>query len=310
MRVVLEAGTHSPWISALLKECGHEAVVANPHRAGAFLATNERKNDRLDARTLAQLGFYAVSLLRPIQHRSQDAQEDLAVIRARAAVIRSRALLVNAVRSLVKVQGYRLPSCSTASFAHKVTPHVPRGLKAALQPLLQQIAKLTGTIKDYDQKISALCAKYPETDLLRQITGVGPLTAITFLLTLEDPKRFARSRTVGAFVGLTPRQCESGDRSPQLRITKAGNSYLRQTLVSAAHYILGAHGPDCNLRRQGEKLRARGGKRAKKQAIVATARKLAVLMHRLWLTGETYDPFYRASDSTRRGRGRSTRQSA
>jgi transposase len=310
MRVVLEAGTHSPWISALLEECGHEVVVANPQRAGAFLATNGRKHDKLDARTLAQLGFYMLSLLRPLKHRSQAAQQDLAVIRARAAAIRCRTVLVNAARSLVKVQGYRLPSCSASSFARAVAGHVPAELRDALEPLLKQIAELTTTIKEYDKKVSTLCAKYPETEILRQIDGVGPLTAVTFILTLEDPERFAKSRQVGAFVGLVPRQCDSGDRSPQLRITKAGDSYLRQILISAAHYILGPFGPDCNLRRHGEMLMARGGKRAKKQAVVATARKLAILMHRLWRTGETYEPFYRRTSRTSRRRAKAARASA
>jgi transposase len=275
-------------------------VVANPQRAGMLMASNGRKNDQLDARTLAKFGARMVSLLRPIEHRSQDAQQDLAVLRARAAVIRTRTLLINAARSLTKVMGYRLPSVGADAFARKVAEDVPPGLERAFVPLLDAIAALTLEIKEYNKQLDALCATYPETKILRQINGVGRVTALTFILTLEDPKRFAKSRKVGAFVGLVPKQHESGDSAPQLRITKAGDSYLRQCLVTAAHYILGPFGDDCNLRRYGERLSARGGKRAKKQAVVAVARKLAVLMHRLWSREETYDPLYRAHNTSRR----------
>src|ERR1035437_9476712 len=132
--------------------------------------------------------------------------------------------------------------------------------------------------------------RYPQTALLTQVSGVWTLTAMAFVLTIEDPQRFARSRDVGCYLGLRPKQQDSGERSPQLRITKAGDSYLRKMLVSCAHYIIGPFGPDTDLRRWGLKLCERGGKNAKKRAVVAVARKLAVLLHRLWVTGEVYEP--------------------
>jgi transposase len=135
---------------------------------------------------------------------------------------------------------------------------------------------------------------------LRQVEGVGPLTALTFVLTLEDPYRFEKSRSVGAYLGLVPASDKSGDRDPQRRISKEGDEMLRKLLVGSAHYILGPFGGDSDLRRHGEKIASRGAKNAKKRAAVAVARKLAVLLHRLWVTGEVYDPLYNAHRSQER----------
>lgn len=137
--------------------------------------------------------------------------------------------------------------------------------------------------------------KYQHTELLRQVTGVGPVTSLAYVLTLETPLRFARSRDVGPYLGLVPDQDESGECQPQLGISKAGDRMLRKLLVGSAHYILGPFGPDCDLRRFGMKLCARGGKNAKKRATVAVARKLAVLLHRLWISGDVYEPLRQPS---------------
>lgn len=291
-RVVLEAGTHSPWVSALLEELGLEVIVANPLQAGRAILANGAKNDKLDAVLLARFGLNTPGLLRPIKHRGREAQEDLSVLRARDGLVRMRTSAVTMIRGLVKVSGGRLPSCDADSFHRKVAECIPEGLKPALAPALELVRKLTETIRDYDKLVEELCTKYPETKRLRAIHGVGPLVALTFVLTLEDPKRFKRSRSVGAFAGLVSRQHESGASSPELRITKAGNAYLRRMLVIAAQYLLSQNGEDCDLKRFGLRLSSRGGKRAKKQAVVAVARKLAVLMHRLWSSGEVYDPLY------------------
>ena len=256
---------------------------------------NPRKDDRADAETLARLARLDPALLSPIHHRSPQAQADLAVLRSRDALVRSRTLLINHARSIVKSSGARLPSCSADSFAHKVAPDIPEPLHPALLPILGTIASLTQQIREYDRQIEQLCQDpYPETKLLRKISGVGPLTALGYSLTLENPDRFRRSREVGPALGLVPRRDQSGDNDPQLRITKTGDSYLRRLLVGSAQYILGPFGPDCDLRHWGLKLAERGGKNAKKRAVVGVARKLAVLLHHLWKTGEVYDPFYQS----------------
>jgi transposase len=196
----------------------------------------------------------------------------------------------------VKSFGGRLPKGPTRSFHKKrAAEHIPEALWPALGPILEQIASLTQRIYDYDRKLEAISKEhYPESDLLRQVEGVGTLTALTFVLTLEDPYRFAKSRCVGAYLGLVPARDQSGDRNPQKRISKEGDEMLRRLLVGSAHYILGPFGSDSDLRRHGEKIASRGAKNAKKRAVVAVARKLAVLLHRLWVTGEVYDPLYNA----------------
>lgn len=289
MRVVIEAGTHSPWVSRQLEDLGHEVVVANPRQLG-LIHSGARKSDRLDAETLARLGRVDVALLAPIQHRGKAAQADLAVIRSRDGAVRARTLLVNTVRGQVKSFGARLPKCSTDAFHRKVLEHIPEELRPALEPLVKTIGDLTASIAEYARRVEQLCSeRYPETGRLRQVTGVGAVTALTYVLTLEDPSRFGKSRQVGPYLGLTPKRDQSGDVDKQLRITKTGNVLLRRLLVGAASYVLGPFGPDCKLRRWGL-ARAAGGKAAKKRATVAVARKLAVLLHSLWVSGEDYEP--------------------
>lgn len=290
MRLVLETGGHSPWISRLLEDGGHEVLVANARRV-RLIAESDSKSDRTDAETLARLGRLDPALLRPIRHRSADAQLDLALIRARDALVQARTQLVNHVRGAVKAVGGRLPKCSTESFPKRVPEAIPAALRPALTPLLDVIATITTEVRGYDHQVDAIATtRYPETAALRQVTGVGALTALSYVLTLEDPTRFPTSRAVGSYLGLRPKQRDSGERAPALRITKAGDAFLRRLLVGSAHYILGPFGPDTDLRRWGLTLAARGGKNAKKRAVVAVARKLAVLLHRLWVTGDVYEP--------------------
>lgn len=295
VRIVIEAGTHSPWVSRLLQEYGHEVLVANARRLRLIYAEG-RKTDEIDAQKLARLARLDPQLLAPLTHRGQDCQVHLALIHSREALVGTRTKLVNHVRATVKSLGHRLPACSAQSFPKKVAQHLPESLRPALEPILQTIGSLTTQIREYDRKIEAVAGEpYPETKLLRQVKGVGPITALAFVLTLEDPHRFRDSRTVGAYLGLVPSKSQSGGRDPQQHISKRGDELLRRLLVSCAHYILGPFGEDSDLRRHGEKIAERGGKNAKRRAIVAVARKLSVLLHRLWITGEEYEPLYNAN---------------
>ena len=289
-RVVVEVGTHSAWVREVIAGLGHEVLVANP-RLMEGSKRRRRKNDRIDANKLARLGRTDPKSLYPIQHRSTEVREDLLVLRARDALVASRTELINTVRALVKTMGARLSSCSSEAFAKKAEMDIPNELRETLQPLLRLIATLNDEIKSYDRRIGQLAReKYTHTQLLRQVTGVGPITALAYVLTLETPLRFARSRDVGPYLGLVPKQEDSGDSQPQLGISKAGDRMLRKLLVGSAQYILGPFGPDTDLRRFGMWLCERGGKNAKKRAAVAVARKLAVLLHRLWVSGEVYEP--------------------
>jgi transposase len=292
MRIAIEAGTHSPWVSRLLEECGHEVLVANPHKIRLIYA-NRRKTDEIDAENLARLARLDPKLLYPLKHRSENSQAHLAIIRSREALVRCRTQLVNHVRGALKSFGARLPKCPARSFHKKAGEHIPEALRPAVEPILETIGSLTERIQDYDRQLETVCQEhYPETELLRQVEGVGALTALTFVLTLEDPYRFERSRTVGAYLGLVPARDQSGDRDPQKHISKEGDQMLRRLLVGSAHYILGPFGSDSDLRRHGQRIASRGAKNAKKRAAVAVARKLSVLLHRLWVTGEIYDPLY------------------
>jgi transposase len=176
--------------------------------------------------------------------------------------------------------------------------HLPEELVPALGPLLETIGELTGRIREYECKLEEIATEhYPQTEALRQVGGVGTLTALSFVLVLEDPSRFKKSRAVGAYLGLVPGEDQSGDSDPQQRISKEGDEMLRRLLVGSAQYILGPFAPDSDLRRHGLKIAERGGKNAKKRAVVAVARKLSVLLHHLWVAGELYEPLYNASRS-------------
>jgi transposase len=290
MRIAIEAGTHSPWASRVLEECGHEVLVANARKL-RLIYSNKRKTDEIDAENLARLARVDPKLLYPLKHRGEDSQAHMALIRSRQALVGCRTQLVNHVRGAVKSFGGRLPKGPAVSFHNKAAEHIPEALWPALGPILETIASLTERIRDYERQLETLSKeRYPETDLLRQVEGVGTLTALTFVLTLEDPYRFEKSRCVGAYLGLVPARDQSGDRDPQRRISKEGDEMLRRLLVSSAHYILGPFGSDSDLRRHGEKIASRGGKNAKKRAVVAVARKLAVLLHSLWISAEVYEP--------------------
>jgi len=289
-RIAMEVGTHSPWVSRLLKELGHEVLVANARKL-RMIYDNRRKQDKVDAETLARVARMDPKLLASIEHRPQQFAQGMAILRSRDILVRTRTQLINHVRGAVKSTGARVKKCSSKVFAKRALDEVPEGVRQALSPILVTIELLTEQIRDLDSKIEELSERtYPETAILRQVGGVGPLIALAFVLTLQDPARFAKSRAVGAYLGLVPARSQSGGADPQLRITKEGDRYLRRLMVQGAHYILGAHGLDCDLRRFGLALAERGGRNAKKRAVVAVARKLAVLLHRLWRTGEVYQP--------------------
>jgi transposase len=291
-RVALETGTHSPWISRLLRELGHEVIVANARKV-RLIGESRKKDDRLDAQTLARLARIDAELLSPVKHRSAQAQADLMMIRARAGLVRARTALVNTARGLGKSYGERLRGCNVRNMNPEKAEGLSAELQAALEPLLAAIESVSERIAEYNQRIEKLAQEsYPQVAVLKQVKGVGTLIALTFLLTLEDPHRFDKSRDVGCYLGLQPGRRNSGQSEPQLHISKEGDPYLRTLLVQGAQHILGPFGVDCDLRRWGLKLAERGGRSGKKRAIVATARKLAVLLHHLWVSGEVYEPLH------------------
>jgi len=289
-RIALETGTHSPWVSRQLTQLGHEVIVAHARNV-RLIGESSRKDDQLDARTLARLARIDPGLLGPVRHRSAKAQIHLTVIRARAALVSTRTALVNAARGLTKSYGERLRKCGTGQMNRQIAKGLSQELREALEPLLEEIESLNERIAEYDRRIEQIAKEaHPEVALLQQVKGVGTLIALTYVLTLDNPHRFRRSRDAGCFLGLRPGRRNSGMSEPQMQISKEGDRYLRTLLVQGAHYILGPFGEDSDLRRWGRKLAERGGKNAKKRAVVAVARKLAVLLHKLWVSGEVYEP--------------------
>ena len=291
-RIVIETGTHANWVHDLLVSFGHEVVVANARKVRAISA-NERKCDELDARMLARLGRSDTRLLQPVEVRPAQVRQDMMLVRGREALVKARTLLVNSARGLAKSGGERLPSSSAKSLHNKELVH----FKTELQPMMAALEEICEQISEYDKKIKEVSAeRYPQTALVRQVTGVGPITSLYFVQALGDVRRFKDGRAVGAYFGLVPRRDQSGARDPQLGITKCGDELGRRLLVQCAQYILGPHGPDTDLRRFGLRL-AGGAKGAKKRAIVATARKLAVLLYALLKKSEVYEPLRNSQKS-------------
>ena len=287
---IVETGTHSPWVSRLLESLDHRVLVANARRLRA-IAQSQTKSDREDARMLARIGRADPALLCPVKHRSEQGQRALLRIKVREALVRSRVNQMNSVRFLLKSLGIPVVSGSKAmTFTRRLRPMLDEATHALVEPLLSMIDTLNARITEMDRALESFGTEhFPVTQRLRQVPGVGPLTALAFVLTIEDPARFGDTRDVGAYLGLVPRRDQSGNTDKQLPITKAGNVQLRCLLVNCAHYILGPFGPPSRLREHGERIATRGGKSAKKRAVIAVARKLAVTLLALWKSGEQYE---------------------
>lgn len=289
--VALEVGTHSPWVSRVLAQLGHEVIVANARQV-QLISQGSKKNDRRDAEFLARLARADRKLLAPVRHRGEAAQLDLLAVRVRAQLVELRTQAVNAARGLVKSFGERLPSCDAGSLRRAHAQALRPAIGEQIERLLRIVAELTAEIEDCEAELKQISAERyaQETAQLQQVQGVGPITALSFVLTLEDAERFEKSRDVGCFLGLRPKSKQSGDSEPEMRISKEGDPYLRKLLVQCSQYILSRRGPDTDLKRWGLQIAAKGKKKAKRRAVVAVARKLAVLLHRLWVSGERYEP--------------------
>lgn len=298
--VAMEVGTHSPWISRLLTGLGMNVVVANARKL-RVIYTNERKCDEYDAQMLAKLARVDIELLHPITHRSKDSQQDLLMIKLRDTLVRQRVTAISSIRSSLKALGFQLPAPSSPSFAGIARAELEQNpeLLLLVEPALCAIDELSKRILEFDRMIrGAIKTKHPQAQRLQQITGVGPITSLCFVLTVEDEQRFSETRDVAAYFGLVPRRFQSGDSDKQLPISKTGNRYMRKMLVQSAQYIMGHFGPDCELRRYGLRLTERGGAAAKKKAVIAVARKLSVLLLTLWKNQSDYQPLRDSQTTT------------
>ncbi len=286
-QVTLESGPVTPWVYRLLCELGHDVVVVNPRRV-RLIAESTLKTDGIDAEVLARLSRVDLNLLRPVYQRTPEAQELRTRLRVRASLVKTRTSLINAVRGTVRAQGYRVPSCPAKSFVARFASFtLEPSLAEAIEPLVTTIGELTDRINDLEQE---LVAESKSNDLLvrlQTVPGVGPLVSLAYVGWMDTPARFTRSRDVGACLGLRPSLRSSGGREIRGRITREGDVEMRRLLVQAAHAALHCR-KDSALRRWGQALVERVGK---SKAIVALARKIAVLLHRLWVTGDSFRPF-------------------
>ena len=286
--ICLEAGGSSPWVDRLLRELGHDVVVVNPRRV-KLIAESTLKTDKIDAEILARLLRGDRTLLRPVQHRGEETQRMRAQLRAREVLIKARTACINSVRGILRSFGYKLPKGTTEKFAKRFDEVVlPEELKGLVTPLAETVRSLSEQIKGFDGWVEQTAEAYPEVERLKQIDGVGTLSALAFVLCIEDPTRFTDSRRVGAYLGFRPRIRQSCGDPRMGRINKEGDAGVRRLLVQCAHGVLRSRAPS-ELKAFGERLKEKKGR---KVAVVAVARKLGVLMHRLWTTGEAYDQLY------------------
>ena len=287
MRVVMESGGSTPWIYRLLCALGHEVVVVNPRRL-RLIAESTLKSDRIDAEILARLSRFDLELLRPVYQRSPAGQELRTKIRVRSTLVRTRVALINQIKGTLRSQGVRFSSMTASSFVAKWgEAKIPRAMRALLEPLVGAIGELTDRIEAVQRELVALSRSDELLERLQEVPGVGPLVSVSFLAWVDRVDRFKKSRDVGACLGLRPAVRASGGSLHSGHISREGDKEMRWLLVQAAHAALAVH-RDSALKRWGESLANQAGK---KKAIVAMARKLAVLLHRLWVTGESYRPF-------------------
>ena len=285
-RVVIESGCQTAWAARLLQSMGHEVVVVNPRRV-RLIAESTLKTDRIDAEILAWLGRQDEALLRPVYQRSEGARDLRTRLRVRTSLVRARTALINSVRGTLRSQGYRMSSCLAARFAARFWElKLESQLRQMLDPLVETIAELSLRI----ERLEADLVEESEADelllRLQEVPGVGPIVCLAFVGWVDRPERFPQSRDVGACLGLRPQVRESGESQWHGAITREGDAEMRRLLVQAAHAALNCR-RDSALKRWAEQLAQRIGKR---KAVVALARKLAVLLHRLWVTGRSYQP--------------------
>ena len=299
--IVLEVGTHSPWSSRLLLQLGYVVRVVNARK----IDKRRIKTDRRDARMLARKGYDDSADLVEVRHRGEQQQKDLLVVQTRATLVGTRTDLINVARGTVKAFGYRLEAMDTDNVTAAMADDLPADIAVPIQALLRTVESINLELELLDDGIKKLIDQYPVTKGMMKIGSVGPVTALTFVLTIGEVERFSSSRTVGVALGLTPNKDQSGQNDPQLGISKAGNEYMRGLLVQCAQLTLGKRGKDSDIRRWGMKLQGKGTDgHQKKRAVVAVARKLAVLMHTLWSGGAAYDPFYSSKREAKKGQAK------
>ncbi len=287
MRIVIECGGSSRWVFRLLREMGHEVLVVNPRRV-RLIAESSLKTDKIDAEVLARLSCFGRGLLRPVYQRGDEASILQTRLRVRSTLVRSRTTMINSIRGVLRSYGYRIPGRAISRFSiGYASLELPSELRRALDPLYATVVELTMRIDILTKSLSKDSRQDERFRRLQTVPGVGPMVSLAFVSLIDNPHRFRKSRHVGSYLGLRPRIRQSGSSEVRGSITKEGNAELRRLLVQGAHSLLRCR-QESAIRNWGLALVDRIGK---KKAVVAIARKLAVLLHRLWVNEQNFIPF-------------------
>lgn len=298
--VVFETGTRSAWLKRLFEKRGMRCIVADARKLAA-ISQSPTKTDRNDARTLARLGLaddwmrlsgqdregrlLHDTYVRPVAH-----QEIYDSLRTRDQLVRRRGDLIREVRTIVKGRGGALPGGTARTFRERCG-ELPAGLFTIVCPVLDVIDAFTRSIDEIEVRLEVIANELPEVQRLTEVSGVGIITSLAFYAVIGDPARFERSRDVGAYLGLVPRRDQSGELDRACGITKCGNPLMRRLLVQCANQILGHWGKPSALRTWGLAYMERRGRRGNKAARIGVARRLAVVLHSMWKTGQAWNPF-------------------
>lgn len=285
LRILLEAGTESEWVAQTLEQAGHDVVVADPNFAPMYGEITRRvKTDRRDVAALAEAnrrGWYRAA------HRVSAGQRATRQgLRARRQLVQMRSGAVALVRSLVKQDGYRLPSCGAERVPARLAAlTLPAPLAAAVAPLVRMIETTTAEIAALDQQLRQHAARDRVVQSLQTVPGVGLIVALTFRAQLDRRDRFAHAGQVSAALGLVPREDSSAERRQRGHITKAGPRELRSLLVQAAWACWRCKRSGA-LRAWADQLAARRGRRI---AVVALARRLSRILYAIWRDGSRFE---------------------
>ena len=279
--VAFETGMHCRWMSEVAEGMGFKVYVANPCRL-RMITESKTKNDVNDARMLARIALSDPGLLHPVKLRGPEHQKMLNLHEMRNLLVKQRTGIVVQLRAIAKSMGFRIAKCQAAGFHNLDRKAWPEGFRDIAWPMLKNLEQLAVTIKTYEKQIREL-AETPtfkaQVERLMEIRYVGLFVATGFIaVTGGDMDRFEKPRDIGPWLGVTPRQDQSGDIDRQCHITKAGSKMLRWKLAECAQRVLQKNSADTDLKVKGLRICARGGKIAKGKSITAVARGLAVLM--------------------------------
>lgn len=285
LHCVIEASPLSEWVARMLESLGHEVVVIDPRRAKAII-TSKKKTDKLDARNLARMG--RTGWYTQVHRKTEEARLLRSHLKARKGLIDAQRQQNNRIRGLLRAHGIKVGQVSSGRFEGHVDKLVRRkcpALITAIRPLLDLWVSIRESLTVMTKGVKQMAKQDATCQLLMSAPGVGPMVASAYVATIDDPSRFRRGAQVAAYLGLVPSIIQSGESEYRGRITKEGDRLLRWLLVEAAHVLLTRSGTDSALKRWGKRLEKREGS---SKAKVAVARKLAIVLHRIWLTGEPY----------------------